>query len=197
MTEHAYERRDAEGNLVASFDFPEVGYEPPIEHKLGTFAIEQALYKMIAEDVSTKSVGNLRDDVNQHYLELYRTTGSKTFELRLAGENVGTVSIKANAPKRKPATSTVEVYDREELDAYDDPDFLAYCARWVGANLPSIGRDYFEETGVMPDGMELVEYEPPVEVPKPTVSIRVDADKVASVVDAGVLGNIVHGMLEG
>ena len=197
MAEHAYERRDADGNVAYSFDFPDVGFTPSIEDMTNQFCIEQALYKMIADDVSTRSAGNLRDSINQHYLELYRTTGARTFDLKMLGGKVGTVSIKANAPKPKPTQAVAEVTDREKLDAYDDPDFLAYCTRWLAAHLPDIGRDYFEETGAMPDGMELVEYETPADTPKPTVSIRVDADKVAAAVDARALGNIVHGMLEG
>ena len=199
---NAYTRSDADGNVIASFDFPDVGeFEPTpaetMDEKLARFTIEQAIYKMIAEDVSTKTAGNLRSEVNEHYLGLFRMTGAKSFELRLGDSTVGTVSIKNAAPRPTKTSTVAVVTDSAALNAYNDDDFNDFISRWVGEHIEEIGKAFFAETGALPDGMELVEFEQPAQVPKPTVSITVHTDKVADVVSANQLGGIVHGMLGG
>lgn len=199
MTNHAYQRTDADGNVLASFDFPGMA-EPPIptmDEKIAYFAIEQAIYKMIAEDVSTKNVGNLRSEVNDHYLDLYRSTGAKSFAVRLNGEEVGVASIKGAAPRRQKASTAVVVTDEDALIANDDDDFNAFITQYVRAHIGEIAKAYYAETGELLDGLDVMDYEPPVEPAKPSVSIRIYEDRVADVVGAKALGGIVHGMLGG
>lgn len=199
MTNHAYQRTDADGNVLASFDFPGMA-EPPIptmDEKIAYFAIEQAIYKMIAEDVSTKNVGNLRSEVNDHYLDLYRSTGAKSFAVRLNGEEVGVASIKGAAPRRQKPSTAVVVTDEDALIANDDDDFNDFITQYVNAHIGEIAKAYYAETGELLDGLDVMEYEPPVEPAKPSVSIRIYEDRVADVVGAQALGGIVHGMLGG
>ena len=199
MTNHAYQRTDADGNVLASFDFPGMA-EPPIptmDEKIAYFAIEQAIYKMIAEDVSTKNVGNLRSEVNDHYLDLYRSTGAKSFAVRLNGEEVGVASIKGGAPRRQKPSTAVVVADEDALIANDDDDFNDFITQYVRAHIGEIAKAYYAETGELLDGLDVMDYEPPVEPAKPSVSIRIYEDRVADVVGAQALGGIVHGMLGG
>ena len=199
MTNHAYQRTDADGNVLASFDFPGMA-EPPIptmDEKIAYFAIEQAIYKMIAEDVSTKNVGNLRSEVNDHYLDLYRSTGAKSFAVRLNGEEVGVASIKGAAPRRQKPSTAVVVTDEDALIANDDDDFNDFITQYVRAHIGEIAKAYYAETGELLDGLDVMDYEPPVEPAKPSVSIRIYEDRVADVVGAQALGGIVHGMLGG
>lgn len=199
MTNHAYQRTDADGNVLASFDFPGMA-EPPIptmDEKIAYFAIEQAIYKMIAEDVSTKNVGNLRSEVNDHYLDLYRSTCAKSFAVRLNGEEVGVASIKGAAPRRQKPSTAVVVTDEDALIANDDDDFNGFITQYVRAHIGEIAKAYYAETGELLDGLDVMDYEPPVEPAKPSVSIRIYEDRVADVVGAQALGGIVHGMLGG
>lgn len=199
MTNHAYQRTDADGNVLASFDFPGMA-EPPIptmDEKIAYFAIEQAIFKMIAEDVSTKNVGNLRSEVNDHYLDLYRSTGAKSFAVRLNGEEVGVASIKGSAPRRQKPSTAVVVTDEDALIANDDDDFNDFITQYVRAHIGEIAKAYYAETGELLDGLDVMDYEPPVEPAKPSVSIRIYEDRVADVVGAQALGGIVHGMLGG
>ena len=199
MTTHAYQRTDADGNVLASFDFPGMA-EPPIptmDEKIAYFAIEQAIYKMIAEDVSTKNVGNLRSEVNDHYLDLYRSTGAKSFAVRLNGEEVGVASIKGSAPRRQKPSTAVVVTDEDALIANENDDFNDFITQYVRAHIGEIAKAYYAETGELLDGLDVMDYEPPVEPAKPSVSIRIYEDRVADVVGAQALGGIVHGMLGG
>lgn len=205
MTNHAYQRTDADGNVLASFDFPGMA-EPPIptmDEKIAYFAIEQAIYKMVAEDVSTKNVGNLRSEVDDHYLDLYRSTGAKSFAVRLNGEEVGVASIKGAAPRRpkastKKAPTVLVVTDEDALIANDSDDFKAFITQYVRAHIGEIAIAYVKETGEKLNGIEEAPtLEPPVEPAKPSVSIRIYEDRVADVVGAKALGGIVHGMLGG
>ena len=199
MTNHAYQRTDADGNVLASFDFPGMA-EPPIptmDEKIAYFAIEQAIFKMIAEDVSTKNVGNLRSEVNDHYLDLYRSTGAKSFAVRLNGEEVGVASIKGSAPRRQKPSTAVVVTDEDALIANENDDFNDFITQYVRAHIGEIAKAYYAETGELLDGLDVMDYEPPVEPAKPSVSIRIYEDRVADVVGAQALGGIVHGMLGG
>ena len=133
----------------------------PIER----LAIEQAIYNAIGADLKTGVTHNLRGDVNAYYLDQYEHTGATGFEVRVNGRKVGTYGFaKVKAQPAKTVTEVV-VTDMDSLRAYDDPDFDSYCARWVLAHIDDVARDYFAETGVLCDGMEVVERHVP-EVPE-------------------------------
>lgn len=205
MANHAYQRTDADGNVLASFDFPGMA-EPPIptmDEKIACFAIEQAIFKMIAEDVNTKSVGNLRSEIDDHYLDLYRSTGAKSFAVRLNGEEVGVASIKGAAPRRQKSSTTKAptvwmVTDEDALIASENDDFNDFIKQYVRTHIGEIAIAYVKETGEKLNGIEEApNFEPPVEPAKPSVSIRIYEDRVADVVGAQALGGIIHGMLGG
>ena len=161
-------------------------------------AVEQALYKVIAQDVDTKTPDNLRGRVNDHYRELYEQTGATGFEVRIAGQKVGTYGfskVKAQ-PARKE--SSVEVVDMDALMAWDSDDFNDFISRWIEGNLATLARAYFEESGELPDGMAVMEYERPA-VPagiRPNGTLRIDPAKVAQAL-GNQLPSTVAGLLGG
>lgn len=196
----AYSRTNERGETF-EFDFPvteeqaDAARVPSIEDRLALFVIEQAVYKTIAEDVSTRQPGNLRSEVDAFYVGQYESTGAKSFDLRLGGEKVGTASVKQPSTRPKK-TSTAVVVDADALLASDDPDFDRFISEYVRNHIAEIGRAFFDETGCVPGGMDVVESEPE-KAKQPTVSIRVDAERVADVMGANRLGGFIHGMLGG
>lgn len=165
----------------------------PIER----LAVEQAIYNAIGADLKTGVTHNLRGEVNAYYLDQYVHSGAKSFEVRVNGQTVGTYSF-AKA-KGRPAETVTEVVvtSIDALRAYDDSDFDAYCARWVLGNIEQIARDYFAETGVLPDGMAVMEHHVP-EVPdgiKAGGTLRIRPEFVG-MARAAIEGNVI-GLLEG
>lgn len=203
MTNHAYQRTDADGNVVTSFDFPDVGEltptrgTPSIEDRIGLLAVEQAFYKIVAQDVSTRKPGNLRDEVDRHYLTLFAETGGTSYNVRLGGEKVGVASIKQPSAKRAKPVATAEVTDPDALMEWESEDFDRFTERYVREHIADIGRAYFEETGELPDGMDVVEHEQTGAVPAPTVQLRIDPDRVADALGEHQLGQMARMMLGG
>ena len=199
MVSHAYARMDANGEVVRTFDFPEVGeYEPPTLDDVQRLAVEQALYKVLVEDVGTNRPGNLRDRVNDHYLDLYEQTGATGFEVRLNGRKVGTYGFPKTRAQPARQTSTVDVVDMAALLAYEDEDFNQFCEQWVIDHIDVLALAYFEDTGTLCDGMALVQHETPAQPAgiRRSGSLRIDPAKVADAMGP-MLGEAVHGLLEG
>lgn len=161
-------------------------------------AVEQALYKVIAEDVGTRNPGNLRDQVNQHYLELYEMTGATGFEVRIAGQKVGTYGFSKTRAQPARKESTVEVVDARALREWDSDDFNDYISRWIDGNLATLAASYFEETGDLPDGMTVIEVDVPAQPAgiRPNGTLRINPAKVAEAL-GNQLPSTVAGLLEG
>lgn len=79
-------------------------------------AVAQALFKVLADVVSTKDPDSLRSKVDADMVATYEETGAKTFDLRLNGAVVGTYTVCVS----KEAHRTDVVVD-------DDEAFLAWC----------------------------------------------------------------------
>ena len=166
----------------------------PIER----LAIEQAIYNAIGADLKTGETHNLRGEVNAYFHDLYTHTGATGFEVRVAGHKVGTYGF--SKVKGQPAKTVTEVTvtDMDALRSYDDPDFDAFCARWVLAHIDAIAKEYFAETGVLCDGMAVAEREVP-EVPetvRPNGTLRIKPAFVAQA-RAAIEGGVVAGLLGG
>ena len=92
-------------------------------------AIAQALYKKIAEMVSTKEPESLRSEVDEQVKGFYAATGGKSYDVNLNGKQVGTMTVNV----AKESTSTV--FDLADDTAFtrwlfDTDDGREACARW-------------------------------------------------------------------
>ena len=161
-------------------------------------ALMQAIYNEIGREIATRDPDNLRGRVNESYLRLYEQTGATGFEVRVNGKKVGTYGFPKVKAQPARQESTVEVVDWDALSEWEDDEFDLFCRTWVARNIEVIARDYFEQTGVLPDGMAIVERDIPAipEGIKQSGTMRVQASKVAEAMGPA-LGEAVRGLLEG
>lgn len=124
-----------------------------IADRIAKLAVAQAVYKLAAEQVSTKEPGNLRSEVDAHYRELFEQTGAKSFEIRIGEEKVGTYSVKVTKPKKQTV-----------CDCYNPSAYRAWCEEH-GFVKTVIDEDaahaHFLETGEVPDGCNVSQVETP------------------------------------
>ena len=121
--------------------------------------IMQAAYKAIGKEVSPQGCG-LRSEVDSHYKDLYEKTGSKSFEVDLLGEEVGTMSIKFTKPKPEETCSEFKVTDYIKLckrvvamsDGYD----LEIMRKFVESRVGEFAEYYLNETGECLAGTDIV-----------------------------------------
>lgn len=165
-----------------------------IEH----LAIEQAVYNAIGADLKTGVPDNLRGEVNGFYLDMYERTGATAFEVRVAGQKVGTYGF--NKVKGQPERTVTElrVTDHAALVADASDEFTAWLADYMRDHMDELAVRYATETGELLDGMEYVTTTTPAtpDTIRPNGTLRVRADKVAA-----ALGNrlpaTIAGLLEG
>lgn len=167
---------------------------PPMER----LAVEQALFSRIGEDVSTKSTGSLRNACDEQVLANYRAMGAKSYDVHVAGEKVGTYSVRVGKESPEKVSKRLVVRDPATLEAYVASD---ECAEERGEYVRLMARNLAEfllETyGIVADGCEVVEEVTPAQPPRVLgTTLRVDADKVASAL-AGSLPAVIAGLIEG
>ena len=162
----------------------------PIER----LAIEQAVYNSIGADLKTGVPDNLRGEVNGFYLDLYQQTGATGFEVRVAGQKVGTYGFSKvkGTPERK--VTELRVTDPQALLDDDSEDFVSWCADWLRDHLPELAVQYCEQTGELLDGMELVTETVPAtpDTIRPNGTLRIRPEKVAA-----ALGNALPATIAG
>ena len=83
-------------------------------------AVAQTFFKLAGELVDTKNPDSLRSAVDRGYKELYERTGSKSFDVMLDGQQVGTYSIRFSKPKPEETRQVFEVNDYEKLARWHD-----------------------------------------------------------------------------
>lgn len=118
-----------------------------ITKRIEQLAVAQAVYKLSAEQVSTKEPGNLRAEVDAHYRELFEQTGAKSFEVRIGSEKVGTYGVCVTKPET-----------RMRLKVTDSRALMAWCEANDCLRVePDMRRveSIFGETGELPDGCEV------------------------------------------
>ena len=118
-------------------------------------AIAQAICKVAGKQVTTDSCDNLRAAVDREYKELYEQTGSKSFDVKVNGQDVGTYSIAFSKPRDSVTTLSFEVYDYFALaDWFEDiPDEM--LRDYVATSLSDFAEWYFQHTGEMPTGCDI------------------------------------------
>lgn len=152
--------------------------------------VAQALYKGIAGVVSTKDPGSLRHELDEHFLALYEQTGGKSYELKVAGQKVGTASV------------TVKDGEYEEQQRENVADMGAFRSWCIDNGLVKTEPDWaavrrhMAVTGEVPDGMSVETVRVPVKSPVRRVTLRVDVAKVEGALGSR-LAPAVAGLLGG
>jgi len=166
----------------------------PIER----LAVEQAVYNAIGADLKTGVPDNLRGEVNGFYLDLYQRTGATGFEVRVNGQKVGTYGFSKVKGQPERTVQEFEVTDMKALRCWDSEEFHAYVAEFFDQHLAEIAIRYAQETGDLPDGVELVEHTTPAtpDTIRPNGTLRVRPEKVAAAL-GNALPATIAGLLEG
>ena len=118
-------------------------------------ALAQALYKSSAALVSTKDPTSLRARVDRGFKELYDVTGSRTFDVKLRGQNVGTYSIKFSKPKPQEDRLVFKVSDYEQLARWFGSMPDDEMREFVAQHLAAFAEWVCNDTGELADGCEL------------------------------------------
>lgn len=159
---------------------PEEEDDQPLElTPVEKLAIAQAFYNSVGKMVSTKEKGNLRDQVNAYFEEVFNATGAKSFDVKLLGEKVGTYSITVS--KAKPSEINYEI-------AVDDWEAFGRWAHERGYtvveyDMPAVNEN-FSLTGEIPPGCRVAaKVTPGIEGGKVSrTTLRVDVDAVVDAI---------------
>ena len=157
-------------------------------------AVEQAVYNAIGADLKTGVPDNLRGEVNAFYLDLYKSTGATGFEVRVGGQKVGTYGFSKVKGTPERTVTELRVTDMDALRAWDDDAFHEYVAKFFDQHLAELAIQYAQETGDLPDGVELVEHTTPAtpDTIRPNGTLRVRPERVAA-----ALGNALPATIAG
>lgn len=155
---------------------------------VGKLAIAQWAYKKFAGLVSTKDADSLRGQADEAYREMYEQTGAKSYDIKLAGEKVGTYSLKVAKAKDEPRVIVEDGY---------------MFARWVYENhldhLLKVDQKaldkLFYDSGELPDGCTVVNVHTPEHVSGGT--LRIDERKMDELYAHGLIAAPVRTMIGG
>lgn len=135
------------------------------------FTAMQALYSALGAALSTKDTDNIRAEVDDHFAELYETTGAKSFDLKVGGEKRGTYSIKFTKAKSE---KRLEVDNRAEY------------LEWARANGfvretvdDAAVRAHFESTGDIPAGCIVQSLDIPAQYAGGTIRLSDETKQLA------------------
>lgn len=172
--------------------------------KIEKLAVAQAIYKVVAAQVSTKDKGNLRGQVDAEMLADYEANGNRTRDVRVNGQIVGTLSVKKSKPKPAIAAEVVSHAAVEDLDRFNDwlwrsePDKLI---DYIFANADDFAAWWLDLTGELPDGCEIVHITVPGEPAVPEqvtgTTLKVDEYKVADALKGELTGAVAALLTEG
>ena len=151
-------------------------------------AIAQAVYKTVAEYVSTKSDDNLRAEFDRAVLEAYDQSGAKSFDINIGNATVGTVSVRKSKEREECSLS---VYDQAAFEKWLLNTGLGHTEIVYNENSVI---EYFTNTGEMPEGASIDLVRIPEQVTGTT--LRINTDKVADAL-AGELPQAVSNLLTG
>lgn len=118
-------------------------------------AVAQTFFKLAGELVDTKNPDSLRSAVDSGYKELYERTGSKSFDVMLDGQQVGTYSLKFSKPKPEETRQVFEVNDYEKLARWFDGLDAGTIADFAADNLAQFAEWALNKTGELADGCSL------------------------------------------
>lgn len=172
-----------------------------MEHELNDIerlTLAQALYKMAGELVDTKNPDSLRSMVDESFLRLYEETGSRTFDVKLNGEVVGTYSLRFSKPKESEARYSFEVDDYEALAKWYEGVPVETILHYVALDLNQFAEWYLADTGELPEGcvMEKV-VTPAIGKTYQGGTLKIDVEKVKEAVSGFLPSRYVFGLLGG
>lgn len=168
-------------------------------------AVMQAIYKSVADEVSTKNPDGVRGQADAYMAERYAESGEKvTKRIHINGYDVGTLSTKESKPVPQKVTVELEVVDMDKLAVWMtdgleqmvdefyrtiEDELIQRFALW-----------YLEQTGEVPDGCELVTNIEP-ERPRAYAGtvLKINEKEVARAMGGALpayLGNLLEGGIE-
>lgn len=154
--------------------------------------------KKLKEQLDTKNPHSLRSRVDERRRQLFEQTGAKSSDVRLMGEKVGTYSIRMSKGQESRTGERFEVDDYEALAKFVVDQCADYAMSYVSADLAAFAAWYLDYTGEMPEGCALKKYATPAVEPQYIGgTLKVDADKVAEVVQRDAQLNAAFGALLG
>jgi len=161
-------------------------------------AIKQALYKTLAADVDTKNPDSLRGYVSADIISRYMLTGAKSYDLRVDGMKVGTMSVTVSKEADERHERRFRVANDSALDAWvRGEDAQQYWDAFVTSHRDVFAKWYFECMGELPDGCEMADVTIPAKSSQVTgTALRVKPEKVREALGAN-LPTAVAGLLEG
>ena len=120
-------------------------------------AVEQAVFKAIAEDVSTSNRDGLRGRMDEQFRALYEESGVKSRVVRLNGQKVGTYSIRLSKETEQSSYEEFQVDSYEKLAKWADGLTEEEVRHYVSMHLRELAEFAFGESGEMPDGCSMHE----------------------------------------
>ena len=159
--------------------------------------LAQAIYSELGKIVSTKDPESLRSKIDEQYRELYESTGSKSYDVKLNDNIVGTYSIRFSKSKDSESRDVFEVRDYEALAKWFEGVDASIISSYVAHDLAQFAEWYMAETGEMPDGCNMsTVVTPAVEKHYMGGALRVDSQSVLEAMN-DALPYFVAGLLEG
>lgn len=142
--------------------------------------IKHALFKSLAADVDTKNPSNLRGFVSADIIDRYRQTGAKSYDLRLDGRKVGTMSVTVSKETDERHERRFEVTDEAALDRWvRDEDARQFWDGYITSHRAEFAKWYFECMGELPEGCEMADVVIPAQPERVSgTTLRVDPKKV-------------------
>ena len=166
------------------------------QEDLERLAVAQAVYKAVADIVSTRNPDGMRAEADRQLMAAYGQMGVKSIDLRIAGQKVGTYSVTMAKAVPEKQDARLDVEDHGKLVAWLRSDTEALDSL-IEMYADQYAQALFSASGEVPDGCEAVTVATPAqpEHPKGT-ALRVDTQKVAQAL-RGNLPQAVSALLEG
>lgn len=153
-------------------------------------AIASAIQKRVNEYMSAKDPDSLRGRADAEVLRMYDRTGARSYDLKVAGEKVGTYSVRLSKPKSRKV-AVVDDPDAVAAYAMDNPDDLV---RYLRERAGDVAQWLLEDSGTVADGAEVTEQGGGPE--RLGTTLRVDPAKVGDALH-GQLPQAIAGLLDG
>lgn len=130
----------------------------------------QAIYKVVAAEVSTKDPKSARSVIDADMIDRYERTGAKSYDIRYGDVKAGTYSVRVSKPK------STTVYDLADAEAFDSwlatEDAHDMRESYVSDHMEDFVRYVCEVVGEVPDGVEPRTVETPEQVAGTTIQIK-------------------------
>lgn len=126
-------------------------------NKTERLAIAQALYKVCGELVDTKNPDSLRGECDRFYKLQYEQTGSKSFDVKIHDDVVGTYSIRFSKEEPQEVRQQLTIKDYVALAKWFDSLPDDEVKHYVSKDLQPFAEYWLAETGEMPEGCSMDE----------------------------------------